>query len=123
MTKSPSPVLQPFIGERYASAALDQPLAPPYDVISPADRAALVGKSAHNIVHLILPDGNGDRYEHAATLRRKWRTEGILVRDAEPSVYVVAQRSTLPDGRETVRTGMLAAVVAEPYQAGRVRPH
>jgi uncharacterized protein (DUF1015 family) len=122
MDSSLSPLLQPFAGERFASADLTPLLAPPYDVISPADRAALASASPHNIVHLILPDGNGDRYERAGKLYRQWRADGVLRRDA-PSVYVLAQTLKLPNGRTITRTGMLAAVSAEPYALGRVRPH
>jgi uncharacterized protein (DUF1015 family) len=123
MDSSPGALLQPFAAERYAGRDLSPVIAPPYDVISPVDRAALARQSPHNIVHLILPEGNGDRYEHAARLYRQWRADGVLVRDSTPSVYVITQRSRLSDGRETLRTGMLAALAAEPYAARRVRPH
>ena len=117
------PLLQPFAGERFANKDLTPLLAPPYDVIQPTERTALASKSPHNIVRVILPDGNGDKYARAASLCRDWRAAGVLVRDAAPSVYVLAQRLRLPDGRTVTRTGMIAAVSAEPYSMGRVRPH
>lgn len=118
-----SSVLQPFAGERYARADLSDVIAPPYDVISPDERAALAQKSPHNIVHLILPEGNGDRYAAAARHHQRWRDERVLVGDPEPSVYVLAQRMKGPGGRVITRVGMLAAVEAEPYDRGRVKPH
>ncbi|NIS63539.1 MAG: DUF1015 family protein, partial [Gemmatimonadales bacterium] len=42
---------------------------------------------------------------------------------AKPSVTVVRETFTTPDGRACVRTGVIAGVVAEPFTAGRVRPH
>ena len=35
-------------------------VAPPYDVISPEQRAALAARDPHNVVRLILPEGEGD---------------------------------------------------------------
>ncbi len=119
-------LVTPFRGERYRDAArLGARIAPPYDVIAPAERERLAAADPHNIVHLTLPEapGGADRYTHAAALLERWRLEGVLARDAAPAVYVVAQSFTLPSGEVRTRLGMFAAVAAEPYQAGRVRPH
>ncbi|MBN9165296.1 MAG: DUF1015 family protein, partial [Myxococcales bacterium] len=35
-------------------------VAPPYDVIDAAQRAALAAQHPHNVVKLILPEGEGD---------------------------------------------------------------
>ena len=35
---------------------LDGVVAPPYDVIDPQQRAQLAGRSAHNVVHVDLPE-------------------------------------------------------------------
>lgn len=117
-------LVSPFLGERYASAdKLSQLIAPPYDVISPERRAVLAGRDAHNVVRLILPEGNGDRYERAASVLHEWRANGVLARDADESVYVVQQRFTTPDRHEYTRTGALGAVAVEPFETGRVKPH
>lgn len=125
MTEYSAPTLvDAFLGERYA--ALDRlrtSIAPPYDVISPEERAELAARDPHNVVQLILPEGGADRYRRAARLLEQWRAGGILIRDSQPSVYVVQQDFTGPDGRPRVRTGVIGAVAAEPYEAGRVRPH
>ncbi|HEV8264346.1 MAG TPA: DUF1015 domain-containing protein [Gemmatimonadales bacterium] len=110
----------PFRGERYrASDRLSQLIAPPYDVVTPADRARLAARDAHNIVHVMLPEAparrsGGDPYARAAELLAAWRTEGVLVRDPENAVYVMAQGE---------RFGVFAAVRAEGYAPRRVRPH
>src|ERR1700733_11950971 len=63
-------------------------VAPPYDVISAEQRAALAARDPHNVVRLILPEGEGDtRYANAAELFGRWRAEGVLVRDEEPGFY------------------------------------
>jgi uncharacterized protein (DUF1015 family) len=118
------PLVEPFRGERYAPAVpLTAVLAPPYDVIDAAQRASLAASDPHNVVHVILPEGDGDRYAHAARLLEQWRGDGALVTDRAPGVYVVRQRFTTGDGVVHERTGVIAAVAAEPFAAGRVRPH
>ena len=117
----------PFQADRYAAVErLSALIAPPYDVIQPADRARLAARDPHNVVHITLPEvaeSAGDPYTHAAALLEKWRRTGVLVRDAEPSVYVLAQDFALPGGERRTRIGMFGALAAEPYGTGRVKPH
>ena len=113
-----------FVGERYHDVGMTSDLiAPPYDVITTDQRRIYRERSEHNIVRLILPAGNGDRYAHAATMLNSWRTQGVLAKDDEPSVYVVRQEFTTPDGEQRARTGVIGAVAVEPYSHGRIRPH
>lgn len=119
------PLISPFRGERFAAAErLSHRLAPPYDVISPDERAAFAARSEHNIVHLTLPEGEGDaRYERAGATLAEWRRAHALVRDDEPGVYVVQQEFRTPDGRMHLRTGVIGALHVEPWETGRVKPH
>ncbi len=132
MSADPPPLVVPFRGERYADAQhLSALVAPPYDVISKTERAQLAALHEHNIVRVMLPEApggagaaaGGDRYAHAAALLAEWRRAGVLVRDAAPAVYVMAQEFALPAGERRTRIGMFAAVSAEPYETRRVRPH
>jgi uncharacterized protein (DUF1015 family) len=124
MAMTDVPLVAAFRAERYAPAVwLTAVLAPPYDVIDTAERETLAARDAHNVVHVILPEGNGDRYAHAALLLEQWRGAGALVTDQVPGVYVVRQRFSTGDGAAHERTGVIAAVAAEPFAAGRVRPH
>ena len=118
-------LLVPFRGERYRDAKrLSAVVAPPYDVITPEQRATLAARAPHNMVHLVLPErGAGDPYEHAASLLTDWRSAGVWVRDAEPTITVLAQDFAVPGGGRRSRLGMFAALVAEPYDTRRVRPH
>jgi len=120
------PLVIPFAGERYAAMdRLTALLAPPYDVISRAERVGYAARDPHNIVHLILPEApsGADQYAEAAARLTAWRREGVLRRDAGEAVYVVAQDYTLPSGERQTRLGMFAAVRAEPFATRRVRPH
>jgi len=106
-----------FRGERYRETErLSRLIAPPYDVIDAARRARLAALDAHNIVHLMLPEApaGGDRYAWAAEQLATWRRRGVLARDAEPAVYVMAQGT---------RLGVFVALAAEGYESRRVRPH
>jgi uncharacterized protein (DUF1015 family) len=113
--------LEPLRALRYDADRypLDEVVAPPYDVISPADREALLRRNDHNVVRLELPD----TAQAAAQLLHEWRRDGVLLRDAEPSLWWHEQRFTGPDGVDRSRAGFFAAVRLCPYEEGRVRPH
>lgn len=103
-------------------------IAPPYDVIDQAERPRWAALDAHNIVHVMLPEAapgrpEAERYRVAAELLAQWRHSGVLTRDPEPVLYVLAQDFTLPSGEKRVRRGLFAAVAAEGYEPRRIRPH
>jgi uncharacterized protein (DUF1015 family) len=123
---SPISLFAPFRGERYADpSSLARRLAPPYDVISPEQRARLAAQDPANIVRVDLPtaDGGGDPYAAAARLLADWRAHGVLARDGEASAYVLRTTSRFEDGSLRARTGVFLAVAAEPFAGGRVKPH
>jgi uncharacterized protein (DUF1015 family) len=99
--------------------------APPYDVIDPEQRAALLARSPHNVVAIDLPEhpAGGDPYAHAAATLNAWREQGVVVRDDEPALWALEQDYTGPDGRRRTRHGILARVRVEEYGPGRIRPH
>ena len=106
---------------RYDQARVDLAgvVAPPYDVISPADRELLLQRDPHSVVNLILPESP----VRAADLLHEWRRDGVLARDAEPTIWWHEQQFVGPDGSERSRAGFLSAVRLWPYDSGRVRPH
>ncbi len=103
------------------TGGLQDVLAPPYDVIDPAQRAELAARSPYNAVHIDLPVGQ-DRYRAAADTLARWRSEGVVVRQSEPAVWPLEQTYIGPDGERT-RRGLLARVRVEEYGPGRIRPH
>jgi uncharacterized protein (DUF1015 family) len=103
-------------------------VAPPYDVISPQEREALAARSPHNVVRLILPDGEGDaRYANASALLARWRAEGALVRDDDPAFYRYDQTflppGSPPGSQRLTRRGFLALVRVVPFDDRIVLPH
>jgi uncharacterized protein (DUF1015 family) len=118
--------VQPLRTVRYepsAAGPLEDLIAPPYDVIDAELRAELVARSPNNVVEIDLPEGDGDRYEHAAATMRDWFGRGLLVREDEPALWALRQGYTGPDGDERTRTGFFARVRVEEYGPGRIRPH
>jgi|SRR5579884_344611 len=104
------------------TGGLQDVLAPPYDVIDAEQRARLEARSPYNVVRIDLPEGE-DPYAEAAETLARWRADRVVVRDAIPAVWPLAQDYTGPDGRVRTRTGFLARVRVEQYGPGRIRPH
>jgi uncharacterized protein (DUF1015 family) len=119
---------------------LSDVVAPPYDVIDAAQRAALIARSPFNVVAVDLPraptagkggaDGQerveselADPYQTAGELFESWQLQGAVVRDPEPAIWAHTQRYTGPDGVEQTRRGFFCRVRIEEYGPGRVRPH
>jgi uncharacterized protein (DUF1015 family) len=114
--------VRPFRAERYDEAQagpLETLVAPPYDVISPAERRDYLARSPYNVVHLTLPD---DEAEAARDLA-DWRARTVLTRAARPSAWLLSQDYTGPDGVTRTRSGLVASLRAEPYASGIVLPH
>lgn len=122
-------VIAPFSGLRYDLARIGDPsrvLAPPYDVISDAQRLELEARHPQNVVRLELPRGDGDaKYANAAALLDAWIAEGILRRDERPALYRYEQTFRFPPGEGTVyvRKGFFTLVKLEPFAARVVLPH
>ena len=116
----------PFRGIRYdlsRAGSADSLIAPPYDVVSESDRAALEAKSPFNIVRVDLPKGDpGRKYKDAARELRRWMEEGILRRDEEPAFYRYHQVFSL-GGREHTRKGFICRVRLRRFDERVVLPH
>lgn len=106
-------------------------LAPPYDVISPAQRAALEARSPRNVVRIDLPVAEAtdadpdDRYRRAGHLYASWRSDGTLRKDPRPSVYVYEQTYTVPGSDVTrVQRGFFGRLRLEAFGPdGGILPH
>ncbi len=83
---------RPFRAWRYDAkhVALDQVIAPPYDVISPQERETLYQQSPFNVVRLILGKET-DFHEQAAKRWQEWTQKGALTQDPSPVFYLYEQ--------------------------------
>ncbi len=98
-------------------------LAPPYDVIDPEQAAQLGGRSAHNIVHVTNPVGDGpERYDRAARTLESWVEDGVLARAERPAFYIHRHHFSSGD-QSFARTGVWAALKLVGYDEGIVLPH
>lgn len=115
--------IRAFRAVRYARL-IPEVVAPPYDVISPEQRAELASQSAHNIVHLTLPENGDTRYRKAQQILEHWVRKGILRTDPEPAFYRYTQKFIDPlTQSERTRTGYFVLLHTEPYESGVVLPH
>jgi len=105
------------------TGGLQDVVAPPYDVIDEAQRAALEARSPYNVVHIDLPRGGDDRYDRAAARLGDWRAQGAVILDDDPALWTLSQDYTGPDGRPRTREGFFARVRVQEYGPGRIRPH
>ena len=113
--------VKPFRAVRYGERAgsLDSLVAPPYDVISPAQRDELTARNEHNVVHLTLPDDEAA----AGETWRRWREDGTLAEESEPGYWWLSQDYVGPDGVARTREGLVAELTAEPYDKRVILPH
>ena len=71
-------VIKPIRALRYTERAgkISDNVCPPYDIVSPAEREALIAQSEYNLIRLELPEGSEDRYKRAGELLEKWCSDG-----------------------------------------------
>lgn len=119
------PRFEPFIGIRYDTATLDPALvtAPPYDVISPTNRAALVASAPTNVVRIDLPIDGDDPYGDAAQQFAQWRSEGVLIEDPQPSFTVYRMDAPNENGIIGHTTGVIGAMELTRPGEGDILPH
>ncbi len=122
----------PFHGVLYDPATVGDVtavVAPPYDVIGPAEQAALYDRHPCNVVRLELGrehpgDGPQDsRYTRAKRFLEEWLRDGVLRRDGRPAIYLYAVEYRLPSGAVRTMRGFLSLVKLEEFGTGRIFPH
>ena len=123
--------IRPLAGVRYSRSKgfdFSDLIAPPYDVLDDATKAALQSKHPNNIVTVDLPHlpaksvGPDEAYGRAAVTLHAWMSAGILQRDAKPAIYPYAQTYAY-GGRNFHRRGMIVLVKLSPLGEGHVLPH
>ena len=128
------PEIRAFRALRYSPDAvpdLARVVAPPYDVISPAQRADFAARDPRNVVAIDLPvDLPGaadpdDKYRAAARTFVAWRSDGTLAKDPRPSLYVYEQAYTRAGSDAPhVQRGFYARVKLEAFGPGSgILPH
>ena len=118
------PGFQPFRALRYAPGTdLAAVIAPPYDVLSSADVAALAARDEHNIVRVDVPTGGDDRYERAAGRRGEGVERRSLGKATAPPLPFSGRGSPAPPGARRIISGVLGGLEVMPYGDHGVLPH
>ncbi len=114
----------PFRAIRYNQTKITMRtvVAPPYDVITPAEQNAYYDLAPFNIVRLIL-GREEDRYSAAAKTFAEWQESQVLVRDEQPALYPLVQTFITTTGAQVQRKGFIALCHLEEFSKGIVLPH
>lgn len=125
--------IAPFAAIHYdpARVSLDRVIAPPYDVLSPAQQDGLYDQNPWNIVRLMLnkttrdDDDTNNRYTRANAFLQDALGQGVMARDTVPALYEYIQRFEHPlaPARIVTRRTLFVALKLEPYANGVVLPH
>lgn len=113
---------------RRGDSDISAQIAPPFDVLDQAAKAALKVKHPHNIVNIDLPHlppkaaGPAEVYSEANITLQAWLKAGVLARDPKPALYPYAQ-TFQHNGHTLHRRGFFALVRLSPFGAGQVVPH
>ncbi|GAA2799181.1 DUF1015 domain-containing protein [Nonomuraea dietziae] len=128
-------VLRPFRGVRFTVDDPAEVTSPPYDLISESDVQDLLDAHPNNVVRLILPrPGTGipsvpevapasgvtpaAPYGQARDTLRAWLESGVLIRDAEPALYVYEQT-----GPGVLQRGLIGDVGLAAPEQRVILPH
>lgn len=123
--------LAPFSAVRYDAdkvGRLSDVLAPPYDVISPAQQDELYARHENNIIRVDLTKSEANeapeaKYDRANATLEAWLKSGVLAQEKVPAFYVLAQTFTGPDGVKRTRTGFFSRARLTTWDEGPILPH
>ena len=123
--------LRPFQGVLYDPHRVDlsRVVAPPYDVISPADQRRYYQQDPHNVVRLIAGEvrpsdsPQDNKYTRAAAFFQEWLAKGILRRESSPRLYIYRHEFVDPvSGESRSRLGIIGVIELEAFGRG-ILPH
>ena len=116
-------VIKPIKALRFTEKAgnIADCVCPPYDIIAPAEREALVSKNEYNVVRLELPLGE-DRYAEAGKTLNSWLNDGILEREEKGGIYVYREEFAV-NGKDYCLTGIICLVKLCEFSERIVLPH
>ena len=128
------PTVYPFRAVQYAQGRgdLSRFVAPPYDVLDAAGKAALLAKDPRNVVAIDLPHtpakelGPPEAYQKAADLYRGYLGDGTLSRREQPAMFASRQTFRGGQGKTYQRSGMACCVATVPFgpqAGGGILPH
>jgi uncharacterized protein (DUF1015 family) len=110
--------LLPLKAWRYSNVLaenLEKLTAPLFDVVTSKQRDLLY-QNPLNSIHLAVPQGEKGHLS-AQKLLAQWKSQGVLVQDDLPSIYVYFQYFRLPgENQERCRKGFIAQIKASDWE-------
>jgi uncharacterized protein (DUF1015 family) len=117
--------LLPLKAWRYADELgeqLEKLTAPLFDVVTSKQRDLLY-QNPLNSIHLSVPQGEKGHLS-AHKLLAQWKSQGVLVQDDLPSIYVYYQYFRLPgENQERCRKGFIAQIKASDWEEKIILRH
>ena len=90
----------------------------PYDIIGKEEELELK-KNPDSLIHLILPEGEGDEiYHNAAIAYKAFKEDQIIKKEEIPSIYVYRQES-----RQFSHQGLVMGVALQDYEDDNIVKH
>ena len=90
----------------------------PYDIISKEEEQELK-RNSNSLIHLILPDGEGDEiYQNAAKAHNNFKEKRIIEQEESPSIFVYRQESV-----NFSHQGLIIGVALQDYEDGNIVKH
>lgn len=90
----------------------------PYDIISKEEEQELK-RNSNSLIHLILPDGEGDAiYHNAANAYKNFKEKKVLEKEHNPCVFVYRQESA-----SFSHQGLIIGVALQDYEEGNIVKH
>lgn len=105
--------LKPYIPKRPEEFCTN-----PYDVISKEEELELK-KKPNSLIHLILPDGQGEQiYQNALKAFDNFKQEHLIIREKEEAIFVYRQESD-----SFSHQGLILGVSLNDYEKGAIVKH
>ena len=90
----------------------------PYDIISKEEENELK-RNSKSLIHLILPDGEGDEiYQNAAKAYNNFKEKRIIEQEESPSIFIYRQESV-----NFSHQGLIIGVALQDYEDGNIVKH
>ena len=90
----------------------------PYDIISKEEENELK-RNSKSLIHLILPDGEGDEiYQNAAKAYNNFKEKRIIEQEESPSIFIYRQESV-----NFSHQGLIMGVALQDYEDGNIVKH
>jgi len=90
----------------------------PYDVIGKEEEGELK-KKKNSLIHLILPEGEGDElYHNAFSVYERFKASNIIVREGKPSIFVYRQESP-----HFSQEGLIMGIALQDYEENNIVKH